>query len=145
MKLVLQRVARASVTVGGEKVSEIARGLLVLFGAERGDGPGQADYLAEKTANLRIFPDPQGNMNLSCKDISGGVLVVSQFTLAGSCEKGRRPSFDRAARPEDAVPLYERFVQSLAAQGLSTLTGRFGADMQVELVNDGPVTFILEK
>ncbi|MEE9259022.1 MAG: D-aminoacyl-tRNA deacylase [Nitrospinaceae bacterium] len=145
MILVLQRVARASVTVKEEAVAEISRGLLVLFGAEKGDTRQAVDFLADKTLGLRIFPDGQGKMNLSCKDIGGEILVVSQFTLAGDCSKGRRPGFDRAAPPEDAQRLYVEFVDALSGSGLTVAQGKFGADMKVELVNDGPVTFILER
>ena len=145
MILVLQRVARASVTVKEEGVAEISRGLLVFFGAEKGDTRQAVDFLANKTLDLRIFPDGQGKMNLSCKDIGGEILVVSQFTLAGDCSKGRRPGFDRAAPPEDAQRLYGEFVDALSGSGLTVAQGKFGADMKVELVNDGPVTFILER
>ena len=143
MKLVLQRVSEASVTVGGEDIARIGRGLLVLFGAEKGDSRQDCDVFAEKTANLRIFADAAGKMNLSLKDIGGEVLVVSQFTLAGDCTKGRRPGFDRAARPEDAETLYLRYVDALRETGLTVATGKFRADMQVSLNNDGPVTFVL--
>ena len=145
MILVLQRVARASVTVKGEAVAEISRGLLVFFGAEKGDTRQAVDFLADKTLDLRIFPDDEGKMNLSCKDIGGEILVVSQFTLAADCSKGRRPGFDRAAPPEDAQRLYVEFVDALSGSGLTVAQGNFGADMKVELVNDGPVTFILER
>ena len=117
---------------------------MVLFGAEKGDVFARADYLAEKTVNLRIFPDSAGIMNLSCKDIGGEILVVSQFTLAGDCSKGRRPGFDKAALPKDAETLYLRYVEVLTQSGCRVATGKFGADMQVKLVNDGPVTFILD-
>ena len=143
MKLVLQRVSEASVTVGGAIIARIGRGLLVLFGAEKDDAMKDCDFFAEKTANLRVFPDAAGKMNLSLKDIEGEVLVVSQFTLAGDCTKGRRPGFDRAAGPEDAETLYLRYVEALSATGLTVATGKFRADMQVALVNDGPVTFVL--
>lgn len=145
MKLVLQRVARASVCIDGRTVATISRGLLILFGAEKLDGPDKVRYLADKALTLRIFPDTQGRMNLSCLDISGEVLVVSQFTLAGDCTKGRRPGFDNAAQPEDAESLYRQFIEKVSASGLTVKEGRFGADMQVELVNDGPVTFILDR
>jgi len=144
MKLVLQRVLSASVDVDGEEIARVGNGLMVLFGAEKGDAFARADYLAGKTVNLRIFPDPAGKMNLSCKDISGEILVVSQFTLAGDCSKGRRPGFDKAALPQDAETLYLRYVEVLTQSGCPVATGKFGADMQVKLVNDGPVTFILD-
>jgi D-aminoacyl-tRNA deacylase len=145
MKLVLQRVARASVSVNGNIVGKVSQGLLVLFGAEKQDHNDKAAYLADKALSLRVFPDTQGKMNLSCLDISGEVLVVSQFTLAGDCTKGRRPGFDKAAPPQEAEALYRHFVEQVSASGLTVATGEFGADMQVELVNDGPVTFILER
>lgn len=145
MKLILQRVARASVCVDGNTVAEISRGLLILFGAEKQDDLDKVQFLADKAMNLRIFPDDQGKMNLSCLDISGEVLVVSQFTLAGDCAKGRRPGFDNAAAPAEAESLYRQFIGKASESGLMVKEGRFGADMQVELVNDGPVTFILER
>jgi D-tyrosyl-tRNA(Tyr) deacylase len=144
MKLVLQRVASASVEVDGKEIARVDKGLLVLFGAEKGDAYSRANFLAEKTVNLRIFPDAAGKMNLSCKDIEGEILVVSQFTLAGDCSKGRRPGFDKAALPEDAETLYQGYVGVLTKSGCRVATGKFGADMQVKLVNDGPVTFILD-
>ena len=145
MKIVLQRVAQASVRVGGEDIATISRGLLVLFGAEKNDDETKVIFLAEKILNLRIFSDERGKMNLSCLDISGEVLVVSQFTLAGDCSKGRRPGFDNAAPPNEAKSLYQNFIHQISKSGLNVNTGEFGADMQVELVNDGPVTFILER
>jgi D-tyrosyl-tRNA(Tyr) deacylase len=144
MRAVLQRVARASVTVGDETVGAVARGWLVLLGVAPADTPAQAEWLAEKVANLRAFEDAEGKMNLSVLDVNGGALVVSQFTLYGECTKGRRPSFTGAAPPAVAEPLYEAFVVALKARGVPVGTGRFGADMQVELVNDGPVTFVIE-
>ncbi|MDA0692759.1 MAG: D-aminoacyl-tRNA deacylase [Nitrospinae bacterium] len=144
MKLVLQRVSSASVCVEGKEIAKIGKGLLVLFGVEKGDAISRADFLADKTVNLRIFPDDAGKMNLSCKDIGGEILVVSQFTLAGDCSKGRRPGFDRAARPEDAETLYLRYISAITETGCKVATGQFAADMKVELVNDGPVTFILD-
>ena len=143
MKIVLQRVAHASVSVGGEKIAQTGRGLLVLFAAEKGDEPRRADFLAEKTVHLRIFPDAEGKMNLSVKDISGEILVVSQFTLAADCAKGRRPGFDRAAKPDAGEKLYRHYIDALRSLGINVETGQFGADMQVELLNDGPATFIL--
>lgn len=145
MKLVLQRVARATVCVDGKTVAEISKGLLILFGAEKQDTPDKVHYLVEKTLMLRIFPDVQGKMNLSCLDISGEVLVVSQFTLAGDCTKGRRPGFDNAAQPEEAESLYRQFIEKVSESGLTVKEGKFGADMKVELVNDGPVTFVLDR
>ncbi|QPJ60541.1 MAG: D-tyrosyl-tRNA(Tyr) deacylase [Candidatus Nitronauta litoralis] len=145
MKLVLQRVAHSSVTVDGKEIARIGRGLMILFGAEKNDREESIKWLAEKSLNLRIFPDDDGKMNLSVQDIGGEILVVSQFTLAGDCSKGRRPGFDRAALPEEAERLYKLFVEAVVASGLKVGEGRFGADMQVELLNDGPVTFILEK
>ena len=145
MKIVLQRVAQASVRVGGEDIATISRGLLVLFGAEKNDDETKVIFLAEKILNLRIFSDERGKMNLSCLDISGEVLVVSQFTLIGDCSKGRRPGFDNAAPPNEAKSLYQNFINRISKSGLNVNTGEFGADMQVELVNDGPVTFTLER
>jgi D-aminoacyl-tRNA deacylase len=144
MRAVLQRVSRAAVVIDGETVGAIERGLLVLLGVAPADTMAEAQWLAEKAAGLRIFRDEAGKMNLSVADIGGGVLVVSQFTLYGDCRKGRRPSFLDAAPPEVAVPLYEAFVNALRALGLPVATGRFGAMMQVELINDGPVTLILD-
>jgi len=144
LRLVIQRASRARVTVGGEEVGSIGRGLLVLVGVERGDGPRQATAAASKLAGLRVFEDVDGRMNLSTAEVSGALLVVSQFTLAGSLDRGRRPSFDGAAPPEVAEPLVEALVAALRALGLPVATGRFRARMAVELVNDGPVTFVLE-
>ena len=145
MKLILQRVAGASVYVDGEKIANINRGILVLFGVEKGDGEDQTSFLADKTLNLRIFPDDSGKMNFSCVDIGGDILVVSQFTLAGDCSRGRRPGFDRAADPDTARTLYESYVELLNRSGLKVAMGRFAADMKVQSVNDGPVTFLLER
>ena len=145
MKLILQRVAYASVYVDGEKIANINRGVLVLFGVEKGDGEDQTSFLADKTLNLRIFPDDSGKMNFSCVDIGGDILVVSQFTLAGDCSRGRRPGFDRAADPDTARTLYESYVELLNRSGLKVAMGRFAADMKVQSVNDGPVTFLLER
>ncbi len=145
MKIVLQRVSRASVMVKGEVIASISKGLLILFGAEKNDDNDKVLFLAEKTLNLRVFPDQKGKMNLSCLDIGGEVLVVSQFTLAGDCTKGRRPGFDNAAAPEAAQLLYQNFIQQISESGLKVAAGKFGADMQVELINDGPVTFTLER
>jgi D-tyrosyl-tRNA(Tyr) deacylase len=140
----LQRVARAQVSVEGEICGRIERGLLVLLGVVRGDEEADARELAQKIVSLRVFNDPQGKMNLSVGEVGGAVLVVSQFTLAGDCRKGRRPSFDAAAPPELAEQLYEVFVRTVAEQGIPVATGRFRAHMMVELVNDGPVTFVVE-
>ena len=145
MKIVLQRVAQAAVRIGGEDIATISRGLLVLFGAEKNDDETKVIFLAEKILNLRIFSDERGKMNLSCLDISGEVLVVSQFTLAGDCSKGRRPGFDNAATPNEAKSLYQNFIHQISKSGLNVNTGEFGADMQVDLINDGPVTFTLER
>jgi D-tyrosyl-tRNA(Tyr) deacylase len=144
MRAVLQRVNRAKVTIGGAIAGEIATGWLVLLGVAPGDSQKDIDWLADKIANLRAFPDDAGKMNLSVQDIRGSVLVVSQFTLYGDCQKGRRPGFTGAAPPAIAEPLYEAFVMALRALGVPVATGRFAADMQVELVNDGPVTFVIE-
>jgi D-tyrosyl-tRNA(Tyr) deacylase len=145
MKLVVQRVLRSSVSVNDEVIGEIGRGLMILFGAEKGDKDEPVSALADKVLNLRIFADDQGKMNRSCLDISGEILVVSQFTLAGDCSRGRRPGFDNAAVPEEAERLYQNFIKKLAESKLNIQEGRFGADMQVDIVNDGPVTFILER
>lgn len=144
MRAVVQRVNRARVTVEGAATGEIGRGLLVLLGVSRTDGPGQADYLADKIIGLRIFPDEAGKMNRSLAEAGGALLVVSQFTLYGDCRKGRRPSFDEAAGPEQAKALYERFVERARGLGAAVATGEFQAYMRVELENDGPVTLICE-
>jgi len=144
MKLVIQRVKQASVSVDGTPVSEIGPGLLVLVGVSRSDTLFDARHLARKTAKLRIFKDDEGKMNRSVEDIGGEVLAVSQFTLYGDCTKGNRPSFIAAARPEQGEALFNEYVQALEKLGLPPSTGRFGADMKVELLNDGPVTLILE-
>src|SRR3954470_23898097 len=144
MRAVVQRVSRASVTVDNVVVGTIDRGMLVVFGVTHADTETAADYLAEKIAGLRIFEDDAGKMNLSVKDIGGAVLAVSQFTLYGDVRKGKRPSFDDAARPEQACKLYEHFVERIRAQGLRCETGRFQEMMLVELVNDGPVTILLD-
>lgn len=144
MRGVIQRVTRASVKVDGDLTGEIARGLLVLLGVAQEDGEADADYLAEKIAGLRIFEDDAGKMNLSVTDIGGSVLAVSQFTLFGDVRRGKRPSFDAAARPEQAKALYEYFVERVRASGLRCETGRFQEMMEVELVNSGPVTILLD-
>lgn len=144
MIAVAQRVSRASVTVDDRRTGEIGRGLLVLLGVMRGDSDRDADFLAAKIGGLRIFGDEQGKMNLSCSDVGGAILVVSQFTLCGDCRKGRRPSFEKAAEPAEATRLYDYFCGRLRLQGYRVETGLFGAMMDVELVNEGPVTFVLE-
>src|SRR5207244_2589929 len=144
MRAVIQRVSRASVTIDGEVVGSIGPGLLVLLGVTHTDTAEQARWLADKIVHLRIFNDADGKMNRSLVDTGGAMLVVSQFTLYGDAEKGRRPSFIAAARPEQATPLYEHFVNAVREHGVPVQTGRFGAMMQVELVNDGPVTLILD-
>lgn len=145
MKAVIQRVSSASVTVGDQVVGQIGNGILVLLGVEKGDSENTADWLAEKISTLRIFGDEAGKMNLSVSDIGGAILAVSQFTLAGNCDKGRRPSFDTAAPPDEGKRLYDFFVGALRRLGLPVETGIFQADMQVALTNDGPVTFILDR
>ncbi len=144
MRAVVQRVSQARVTVAGKAVAEIGPGLLVLLGVAQGDGEAGARYLADKIACLRIFEDDAGKMNRSVAEAGGSVLVVSQFTLLADCRKGRRPSFVQAAGPEVAVPLYEKFIQYLKLGGLSVETGVFGAMMDVSLVNQGPVTILLD-
>jgi D-tyrosyl-tRNA(Tyr) deacylase len=142
---VLQRVSRASVTIEGRVAGAIDAGFCLLAGFTHGDTPAQVDWMVEKVAGLRLFSDAQGKMNLGLDEVRGSVLVISQFTLYGDAEKGRRPSFIEAARPEVAIPLYERLVSGLRARGLAVETGEFGAMMQVEIHNDGPVTLILER
>jgi D-tyrosyl-tRNA(Tyr) deacylase len=144
MKAVVQRVTQSSVSIDNNKISEIANGLLVLLGVGDDDTQKDADFLAEKIINLRIFEDDQGKMNISLKDIKGQLMVVSQFTLHGDCRKGRRPSFIKAARPEMANELYEYFVKKTRSCGIDTKTGVFQAMMDVGLVNSGPVTLILD-
>lgn len=144
MRAVLQRVSQARVLVDQEVIGEIGRGLLLLLGVSQTDKIEQARWLADKVIGLRIFEDGQGKMNLDLAEVGGAVLVVSQFTLFGDCRKGRRPSFIEAAPPEIAISLYEAFVTAIKAQGIVTATGRFGAMMQVELINDGPVTLIVD-
>jgi len=144
MRAVVQRVSRACVRVDSKAVGNIAKGLVVLLGIAAGDTREAADYIVEKVASLRIFPDPAGKMNLSVQDAQGAVLAVSQFTLFGDVRRGRRPSFVQAARPEDAEPLYQYFLESLRSRGLQVETGIFGAMMEIELVNDGPVTILID-
>ena len=144
MRAILQRVSEAAVVVDGQTVGAVGRGLLVLLGVGREDDESDVRYLAQKTAGLRIFEDEQGRMNRSVSDIGGAVLVVSQFTLYGDCRKGRRPGFSDAAPPQRADSLYGDYVAQLQALGLTVATGIFQADMKVSLVNDGPVTFLLD-
>lgn len=144
MRVVIQRVSAARVRVGGQTIGEIGTGLLVLLGVSREDGPNDVEYIAGKLRDIRIFEDDHGKMNRSVVDVGGAVLVVSQFTLHGDVRKGRRPSFDKAAPPELARRLYEDVVHVLRAGGLKVETGTFQAHMQVELVNDGPVTILLD-
>src|SRR3990170_2172579 len=145
MRVVLQRVSRASVSIDGRTAGAIGRGFCLLVGLTHGDTGAAVDWMAEKVAGLRLFPDAEGKMNLGLDEVGGGVLVISQFTLYGDVVKGRRPSFIDAARPETAIPLYERFLALLRARDARVETGEFGAMMDVELVNDGPVTLFLER
>ena len=144
MKLILQRVSGASVLVDGKIIASINKGILILFGVEKGDGKEQVLFLVDKTLNLRVFSDENGKMNFSCIDVRGDILVVSQFTLLGDCSRGRRPGFDKVADAVTARDLYEYYVELLCKSGLKVDTGKFGADMKLQLVNDGPVTFLLE-
>jgi D-tyrosyl-tRNA(Tyr) deacylase len=145
MRIVLQRVSRASVTIEGRIAGSIGQGYCILAGFAPDDGTEQADWMAGKVAGLRLFPDAEGKMNLALGDVGGAVLVISQFTLYGDAEKGRRPSFIGAARPEVAVPLYQRFIAALREQGVTVETGEFGAEMRVEILNEGPVTMVIER
>ncbi len=144
MKVLIQRVKNAGVDIEGKNVSSIQKGILALVGIEKGDTKEQVEKLARKVVNLRIFPDENDKMNLSLIDIKGEMLIVSQFTLCGDCRKGTRPSFDKSAPPEIANELYEYFVSQVQSYGIKTGTGKFGAMMEVSLINDGPVTFMLE-
>ena len=145
MKAVIQRVSRASVSVDSKIIGQINSGFLILLGVEKGDNETEAKVLASKIAGLRVFCDENDKMNLSLADINGGILVISNFTLCGNCKKGRRPSFDNAARPEVALPLYEYFCSCMSEAGVSLVErGEFGADMKVDLLNDGPVTLIVD-
>ncbi len=144
MRMVIQRVSRAEVRVGDEIVGRIGRGLLLLVAVEKGDGEADLDWLSDKVLQMRIFEDSAGKMNLSALDVGAGILVVSQFTLAGDLSRGRRPGFERAAPPSEAEQLYRSLVARLAASPLTVATGRFREFMEVELVNDGPVTFVLD-
>ena len=144
MKILIQRVKQASVTIDSELYSSINKGILALVGIEKGDTLEQVQKSAKKIANLRIFPDENDKMNLSLIDVGGEMLVVSQFTLCGDCKKGTRPSFDKSAPPQIANELYEEFVKEIQSYGIKTQTGKFAAMMDVELINDGPVTFMIE-
>ncbi len=144
MKLVIQRVTHAKVTVEGKVTGEIEKGFLVLVGIKQGDTKQQADYLVRKLCNLRVFSDENGKMNLSIKDVNGSLLIVSQFTLYGDCKDGNRPSFIQAAKPDEAIPLYEYFCDKCSENEIKVEKGIFGADMKVELLNDGPVTIVIE-
>lgn len=144
MRLVVQRVNNASVSIENELFSSIEQGYLILFGAEKGDTKSQADWLANKVSVLRCFSDENGKMNLSIKDIQGEILIVSQFTLAGDVKKGTRPSFDRAMPPTEANEMYEYFISKVKEQNIPVKTGIFGAHMEVKLLNNGPVTFVID-
>jgi len=144
LRALLQRVSKAGVSVNGASARSIGPGLVILLGIAVGDTPEDLNYLVRKTVDLRIFNDDEGKMNRSLLDTGGEALIVSQFTLYGDARKGRRPSYTDAARPEEAIPLYEAFVEAVREQGIDVQTGEFGADMQVEIHNDGPVTLILE-
>ncbi len=145
MKLVIQRVKKAEVKVDGQTVGKIDEGFLVLIGIKVGDTKEQADYLVKKLCNLRVFSDENGKMNKSLNDVKGKLLIVSQFTLYANCSDGNRPSFIEAARPEEAIPLYEYFCNECMKKNIEVQKGIFGADMKVELLNDGPVTIVMEK
>ena len=145
MRVVVQRCSRAEVRIDGVTVGQIGRGFLLLVGVTDGDSEAQADLLAKKVAQMRVFEDAEGKMNLALKDVDGAILSISQFTLYADCKKGNRPSFIRAARPETAAPLYDYFNARLRSEyGLQVETGRFGADMKVDFINDGPVTILLD-
>lgn len=145
MKLLIQRVLKAEVQVNNQTVGQISHGLLVFLGVEKGDDCAKADYLINKLVNLRIFEDENGKMNLSVTDINGGILLVSQFTLAADTTRGNRPGFDNAEKPDAAKKMYEYFIENLTKKGIKPQTGIFQADMKVSLTNDGPATFILER
>jgi D-aminoacyl-tRNA deacylase len=145
MRVLLQRVARASVSIDGARVGAVERGFCLLVGFTHADTPAEVTWMADKVIGLRLFPDDQGKMNLGLAEVGGGLLVISQFTLYGDSAKGRRPSFIDAARPEQAIPLYEQFCRELRARGVPVASGVFGAEMMVEILNDGPVTLMLER
>ncbi|TFG53923.1 MAG: D-tyrosyl-tRNA(Tyr) deacylase [Gemmatimonadales bacterium] len=145
MRVVLQRVRSASVTIDGRRTGAVGPGYCLLVGFEHDDTDGEVDWMADKIAGLRLFADEAGKMNRSLDEVGGEILVVSQFTLYGDVQKGRRPSFIRAARPDVAIPLYEQFVQAFRTRGITVATGEFGAMMDVEIHNDGPVTLVLER
>lgn len=144
MKVVIQRVSEASVTVGGQIVGAISNGLLLLIGVDEQDDESDANWLVQKILNLRIFSDVEGKMNLSVQDIQGEILCISQFTLIAEYKKGNRPGFSKAAKPEQAIPLFEYFKNEISKSGLKTESGIFGADMKVSLLNDGPVTIVMD-
>lgn len=144
MRAVIQRVKKASVSIDGKVVSQIGQGLLVLLAVHQNDKESVVQKMAEKVVNLRIFSDSEEKMNLSVKDIGGEIMVVSQFTLYGDCKKGNRPSFTESAKPDKAIPFYDKFVKYISDQGIKVDTGKFGAMMEVELVNDGPVTIMID-
>ncbi|WP_312288617.1 D-aminoacyl-tRNA deacylase [Chryseobacterium gleum] len=144
MKIVIQRVSEANVKVEGKIVGEIGKGLLLLVGVDENDEKTDADWLVQKVLNLRIFGDEEGKLNLSVKDISGEILCISQFTLIADYKKGNRPSFIKAAKPDKAVPLFDYFKEEISKSGLKTESGIFGADMKVSLINDGPVTIVMD-
>ena len=145
MRALVQRVSKASVTVGNEIVGSISKGFVVFLGITHSDTKKETDFIADKVANLRVFKDENDKMNLSLKDVNGELLIISQFTLYGDCQKGRRPSFIEAARPEHAIPLYEYFLSELKKTGIKVETGIFGASMEVDIHNSGPVTLMIEK
>ena len=144
MRVLIQRVSEASVTIDKEIRGSIEKGLLLLVGIEHEDGSEDIEWLVKKIIQMRIFPDDEGKMNLSVQDVQGSVLVISQFTLHASTKKGNRPSYIRAARPETAIPLYEQFLQTLSKENIPVASGEFGADMKVQLINDGPVTIWID-
>ena len=144
MKALIQRVSRAEVSVAGKTAGRIQKGLLVFLGVEKGDTEKDLAHIVKKAVSLRIFPDSEGRMNLAVKDVGAEILVVSQFTLAADCRKGKRPSFDKAETPEKAKAMYEQAIAMISREGITVASGEFAADMQVSLVNDGPVTFLLD-